>query len=129
MTTRRGVLVNDIRPFPGLRFDEEVAGPLADLLCPPYDVISPMDQVRLLGKSPNNVIRLELGLAYPEDNDADNRYRRATSTLERWLSEGVLKEDEPAIYLYEQRFAHAGAAMSRLSVIARLRLTPGAGGG
>lgn len=116
--------MNDIRPFSGLRYDEQVAGPLSDLVCPPYDIISPVEQLELHGRSPNNMIRLELGLEYPEDDTSSNRYRRATETLERWLTGGILKEDEPSVYLYEQRFPMNGAQVTRMSVIARLRLTP-----
>ena len=115
--------MNDIRPFRGLRFDETVAGPLGSLVCPPYDVISPLDQINLYGRSPNNIVRLELGLEFPEDDADSNRYTRAAGTLERWLSAGVLKvEQEPALYLYEQRFPMDGSDLVRRGVLVRLRL-------
>lgn len=117
--------MNDIRPFRGLRFDEIVAGPLGSVVCPPYDVISPLDQVNLYGRSPHNVVRLELGLEFPEDSMESNRYTRAAATMERWLSEGVLKaEQEPSFYIYEQRFPLDGASLVRRGLLARLRLAP-----
>ncbi len=117
--------MNDIRPFRGLRFDETVAGSLGSLVCPPYDVISPLDQINLYGRSPNNVVRLELGLEFPEDDADNNRYTRAAGTLQRWLSAGVLKPDqEPALYVYEQRFSMGGSDLVRRGLLARLRLAP-----
>lgn len=117
--------MNDIRPFRGLRFDEQVAGPLNDLLCPPYDVISPAEQQSLYDRNPHNVVRLELGMVHPEDGPDSNRYTRAAATLQAWLSEGVLKADPaPALYLYEQGFSHQGRTVARRGVLARLRLTP-----
>lgn len=117
--------MNDIRPFRGLRFDETVAGPLGLLVCPPYDVISPLDQITLYGRSPHNVVRLEFGLEFPEDVPESNRYSRAAETMERWLAEGALKaEEEPALYVYEQRFQLEGAARVRRGLLARLRLSP-----
>ncbi len=121
--------VNDIRPFRGLRFDERVAGRLADLLCPPYDVISPSEQAALHEKNPHNVVRLELGFELAEDGAGNNRYTRAAATLGRWLAEGVLKpEAEPAIYLYEQAFEVGATRFARLGVLARLRLEPWSAG-
>ncbi len=29
----------DVRPFPGIRYDPRKAGSLANLTCPPYDII------------------------------------------------------------------------------------------
>jgi len=117
--------MNDIRPFRGLRYNEAAAGPLGKLICPPYDVISPLEQLELHGRSLFNVVRLELGFQFPEDDALANRYTRAGSILNRWLSEGALRpEVEDSIYLYEQQFSYEGVAMSRRGVLAALRLTP-----
>ena len=115
--------MNDIRPFRGLRYDPARVGPLGEVLCPPYDVISPAEQAALHRKSPFNLVRLELGFENPGDDAADNRYTRASATLQRWLKEGVLREEsEPALYLYEQRFPHEGRLLVRWGVLAALRL-------
>ncbi|MEA2626999.1 MAG: hypothetical protein QOD06_3044, partial [Candidatus Binatota bacterium] len=55
----------DVVPFHGLRFDEPKAGPLADLVSPPYDVISDADRAALYARSPFNVVRLEEGVEEP----------------------------------------------------------------
>jgi uncharacterized protein (DUF1015 family) len=117
--------MNDIRAFRGLRFDEAVAGQLGSVICPPYDVISPLEQVELHGRGPHNVVRLELGLEFPEDDDGSNRYTRAADTMRRWLAEGVLKaEQAPALYLYEQQFPLDGSTIVRRGLLAALRLAP-----
>jgi len=116
--------MNDIRPFRGLRFDEAKTGPLGDVVCPPYDVISAEEQVRLHGRSIHNAVRLELGFEFAGDDAANNRYVRAADTLDRWLAGGVLRmEREPALYLYEQRFSHDGKVLVRRGVLAALRLS------
>ena len=47
-----------LKPFRALRYDEGAAGPLDDLVAPPYDVIGPEDLDRLLARSPWNAVRL-----------------------------------------------------------------------
>ncbi|MHB0868811.1 MAG: DUF1015 domain-containing protein [Chloroflexota bacterium] len=117
--------MNDIRPFPGLRFDETVVGPAGKVVCPPYDVISSLDQINLYGKNPFNAVRLELGLEFPEDDSSSNRYTRAATTLDSWLTRGALRpEDEPCLYLYEQQFELEERTLARRGLLANLRLTP-----
>jgi len=115
--------MNDVRPFRGLRFRETLVGALGEVVCPPYDVISPEEQRALHDRSPFNVVRLELGLQMPGDDASDNRYTRSALTLNRWLAEGALVEEkDPALYLYEQRFPHEGRTLARWGIFARQRL-------
>ena len=119
----------DVRPFRGLRYRPGVAANLADLLAPPFDVISPEAQRFLLRRHPANVVRLELGEERPDDTPKDNRYTRAAATLGRWLAEGILAVDpEPAFYLYDQEFFQGGRLLRRRSLLARVRLEPWAKG-
>jgi uncharacterized protein (DUF1015 family) len=115
----------DVRPFRGLRYRPDVAANLADLLSPPFDVISPEAQGFLLRRHPDNVVRLELGEERPDDTPQDNRYTRAAATLSRWLAEGILAVDpEPAFYLYDQEFFRGGQLLRRRALLARVRLEP-----
>ena len=41
-----------IIPFRGIVYNQAKAGAIADLVCPPYDIISPADQQELYRKSP-----------------------------------------------------------------------------
>ena len=49
-----------MRPFSALRYDPAVAGPLDDLVAPPYDVIDGGARSGYLARSPYNVVHLTL---------------------------------------------------------------------
>ena len=112
----------DVRPLPGIRYADGFD--LAALVTPPFDVIAPEAQARYYARDPHNIIRLELGRDEPGDDDLDNRYTRAASLFAEWRLHGVLRQDDPSIYLYEQRFTVEGTEFHRLSLLARVRLEP-----
>ena len=115
--------VAEIIPFHGLRYDEKVAGPLADLLCPPYDVISEGLREQLFQRSENNFVRVELGKPEPADDPVDNRYTRAKQALDEWAERGVLRHDAaPAFYLYDHYFELGGERLRRRGFFGALRL-------
>jgi uncharacterized protein (DUF1015 family) len=85
-----------IRPFVGIRYSSSIDP--ADVVCPPYDVISPGEQQRLHERHPNNAVRLELA-----KGAGAQKYRNAAATFEQWLASGVLVgEDASALYVYRQ---------------------------
>lgn len=97
----------EIRPFRALRFTE-TAGPIAELTCPPYDIIGESQRLSYLKRNPHNIIRLEL------PRDGEDPYAQAGETLREWLRDGILKQDDrPAFYVYEIEFTVGG--MSDLS--------------
>jgi uncharacterized protein (DUF1015 family) len=106
-----------IAPFPAWRYDASRVGVMADVIAPPYDVISPAEQAALYERSPYNVVRLILA------RDAE-RADAAAGTLRGWIDQGVLaQEAAPAVYLYSQRFTLPdGRARRRDGVLCRLRL-------
>jgi uncharacterized protein (DUF1015 family) len=113
----------DVVPFHGLRFDEAKAGPLGEVISPPYDVISDELRETLYERSPYNVVRLEEGREEPGDGAAANKYTRAKATLEDWLTTGVLTVDpSPAFYLYDHYFALGGQRVRRRGFLGALRL-------
>jgi uncharacterized protein (DUF1015 family) len=77
-------------------------GDLAAVISPPYDVIAPEAQARLLARHPRNSVRLDL----PEERPGDRsgaRYARAAADLAAWQQDGTLRRDpDEAIYPYEQ---------------------------
>ena len=115
-----------IRPLRALRYSNELVHDLADVVAPPYDVVSPEAQRRLLARDPRNVVRLDL----PEEqagDPPDERYRRAARTLSAWRSDGTLRRDpRPAIYPYEQAYQVPGTdrVATRRGVFARVGLEP-----
>ncbi|MFP4056088.1 MAG: DUF1015 domain-containing protein [Candidatus Brocadiia bacterium] len=115
----------ELKPFRGIRYASD-AGPLADLVSPPYDVIGPEDHVALCRRSPYNAVRLILGeRRRAEAPPADDWYERAKELYRAWLRQGILVPDpEPAFYLYVQRFNHQGERRQRTLVMGALRLEP-----
>lgn len=115
----------DIRAFRGFRYDLGRAGPLSDLVAPPYDVVDAALQQALYDRSPYNAIRLELTRDEPGDTATRNRYSRAAQTLSGWLNEGVLRQDTLRnLYVLEQEFAVEGRTYRRRGFMARVRLEP-----
>ncbi len=115
----------DLRPFRALRYRPETVGDLGLALAPPFDVIDAEEQRSLHGRSPHNVVRLELGEERPDDGPQENRYTRGVATLRDWRRSGVLiQEEQPAFYIYVQEFEHEGRRRRRTLLLARLRLEP-----
>ena len=52
----------EIAPFRGLRYNQQIIHDLAQVVIPPYDVISPEEQKDFHERNPYNFIRLELGM-------------------------------------------------------------------
>ena len=106
----------EVRAFPGVRYDEQIAGPLSDLICPPYDVISADERRLLLARSERNFVRIEL----PEPTPSG--YAAAARSLAEWRARGVLRVDQPSIYLHEHDFTLGGVRATRRGVFVALRL-------
>ncbi len=93
-----------LRPLCGLRYNTKKV-PISDVIAPPYDVISEVEQDELYHRNAYNVVRLILGKLYPSDDESHNRYTRARQFFEEWIRKEVLiKDDLPSFYLYEQSF-------------------------
>jgi uncharacterized protein (DUF1015 family) len=104
----------DAQPIQTLRYNPEVAGPLEDLIAPPYDVIDDELRAQLVARSPHNVVEIDL----PESYDG------AAETLAEWRERGVLtQEDEPAIWVLRQDYtAPDGSTRTRRGFFARVRV-------
>lgn len=114
----------EIQAFRGIRYDLGHVGSLSDVVCPPYDVISPQLQEELYRRHPYNFIRIELNRIEPTDDEADNRYTRAGRLFRQWQAEGVLfTEADPALYVYHQEFTVSGQSFVRRGFMARMRLS------
>ena len=115
-----------IAPFRGLRYNLNKIGSLGAVVTPPYDVINPAQQDKFYLNHENNIIRLILGKDHPGDNGLDNRFIRAAKTYKRWwIKEVLLRDSEPAIYLYEIRYPLNGhsAKITRKGFISLLKLS------
>jgi uncharacterized protein (DUF1015 family) len=106
--------VADIQPLRTLRYDTSVAGPLDDLIAPPYDVIDDAMRAELAAKSDHNVVELDL----------PGSYEGAAETLQEWRDEGALVEEaEPALWVLRQDYtAPDGSTRTRTGFFARVRV-------
>ena len=108
----------DVQPLRALHYDPEVVGSLQAVVSPPYDVIEPDDRARLAGRSPYNVVEIDL------PQGGDDPYADAAETLERWQREGaVVRDEEPAIWALVQDYtAPDGTQRTRRGLFARVRV-------
>jgi len=118
--------VATVRPFQGIRYDPQKVD-LARVVAPPYDVISPRDQVRYYQQDPHNVVRLIAGEVRLSDNPEDNKYTRAAGFFTEWLRKGVLRrEPGPCLYIYRHQFVDPGTGLthSRRGILGVVELEP-----
>lgn len=105
-----------VKAFRGIRFNTKRAGRIEQLVCPPYDIISEKQHKVYMEKNKNNIIRLEL----PQ---GENSYKSASKLYNTMKTNGVLiREDEPALYIYEETFNLLGQIYSIKGVIGRVKL-------
>lgn len=78
-------------PFKAIRYSEEFD--LSDVVCPPYDVISPRERERLKARHEYNFVNLVL---------PDEGYEAGATNLRNWLGQEVLKQDESeSLFVYK----------------------------
>ena len=111
-------------PFRAWRYDPRKAGDLNRLVAPPYDVVDAALQSRLHARSPHNIVRIDLGITTPSDNDCENRYTRAAAQLADWKAQGILARDtRPTMTFVEEKFTGPdGRTRTRHGFLALLRL-------
>jgi uncharacterized protein (DUF1015 family) len=85
-------------PFQGLRYRPEVA-PLAQVIAPPYDVISATERAHLASRHRANAVLVELPEA--DLSGRRDRYAVASELFTRWQADGILAVDPvPSLYPY-----------------------------
>jgi uncharacterized protein (DUF1015 family) len=113
----------EVTPFRGIRYSQSIVGDLAQVICPPYDVITPEQQKLYYKNSDYNAIRLEYSTESQEPTV--DRYQRAAITFKQWLKQGVLQADKSSsFYLHDHRFEYSGEKKVRRGLIARDKLEP-----
>ncbi len=113
----------EIRPFRGVHYNQSLVKDPAQVLCPPYDIITPQLQHQLYRQNEANFVRVEFGREFPQDTETDNRYTRALDTAVKWLEQGILKVDgEPSIYIHDHNFTYQGKKYRRRSITCLVKL-------
>src|ERR1041385_6096265 len=89
----------DVQPLRALHYDPTVAGRLADVVAPPYDVIDAKQRAALLERSPFNVVAIDLPQGEPDP------YAAASELFASWQAQGVLVRDKrPALWAHTQDY-------------------------
>jgi len=105
----------EIRPFKGIRYTEK-AGDLGNLVAQPYDKITAEMQKYYYAKSDYNYCHLTLPIE-------KNRYEISKERLEKWMKEGIFKQDEKlGFYVYYQDFEISGKKLVRKGFFAAVKL-------
>ena len=112
----------EIRPFKGLRYNSQKIK-LEEVITEPYDRIPPALQKDYYRRNPYNVVRIILGKDDDSEHSEKDKYKRAKIYLDEWEKDGLLiREDQDALYLYEQEFQVKGEKKKRTGIITRVKL-------
>ncbi len=104
-----------IRPFRPYRYTAE-AGPIAELVAPPYDVISEPERARLRALRDAGAIHAILPVG-------DEKYKVAAALLDDWKARDLIaREAQPSMYLYAQKFEVQGDTFERWGLLTSIRL-------
>jgi uncharacterized protein (DUF1015 family) len=107
--------VPTVKPFRALRYETAIAGPLDELVAPPYDVISSIERAEYLARSPYNIVHLTL----PDSPE------QAAADLAAWRSSGTLRsEDEAYWWVAQDSTGPDGVARTREGFAASVEATP-----
>jgi uncharacterized protein (DUF1015 family) len=106
----------EVQPLRALHYDPSVVGPLAGVVAPPYDVIDAGQRAALLGRSPFNVVAVDL----PEAGG--DPYAAAAELFESWQLQGALVRDrEAAVWAHTQDYVGPdGRTLSRRGFFCRV---------
>ncbi len=117
--------MSTIRPFSAVRYAPPASRDISTRLAPPYDILDEQDKRRFLAADPKNFVKVDLPHTPPKSAGPPAAYEASRRTLEQWLAEGTLIRDaQPMIYVYHQKFRYAGVPYTRKMFFARLRLEP-----
>ena len=109
----------DVEPLYALHYDLSKVGGLQPVAAPPYDVIDAAQRAELVGRSPYNVVEVDLPV-----NGADI-YGHAAEILARWNDDGIVVRDTtPALWALAQDYVGPdGTQRTRHGVFARVKVT------
>lgn len=101
-----------IAGFRGMLYNQNKISSMADVITPPYDVISEQEQRQYRLRSQYNIVRLIL-------NTEADPYEAAAKLFRQWQGERVLMRDgDPTVYIYQQEFKIKSKIMTRTGFIA-----------
>jgi uncharacterized protein (DUF1015 family) len=115
----------EIIPFRGILYNPSKIDNMANVIAPPFDIISEQEQLEYHESHPHNIIRLTLGKTHESDTSTNNRYTRSADCFNKWLSEHIMELDKtPAFYLTAMEFPFENRIVTRYGLIALVGLEP-----
>lgn len=94
----------NIKAFCGYRYNPQKIENLGSVMAPPYDTVSDEEREFYCKANEHNIIKVSKGAGADGDDENNNVYTRARDYLNQWINDNILiKDEKPAIYLYEQR--------------------------
>ncbi|MDH3725636.1 MAG: DUF1015 domain-containing protein [Thermoleophilia bacterium] len=107
----------EVHPFRALQYDQSVAGPLGELVSPPYDVITPEQREGYLAASDHNAVRLILPQV---------AYEEVSQLIADWKAAGAIAQAaEPIMVGWTQTFRlNDGSEHTRNTIVATVGLEP-----
>ncbi len=91
----------EVKPFLAIIYNYEKVCQPRKVICPPYDIIPPLQARTYRRLSSYNMIHLTL----PKDASGQNQYQKAARFFRSWFKKGIFSQDKkPAIYFYQQEF-------------------------
>jgi uncharacterized protein (DUF1015 family) len=114
----------EIRAFRGWRYSGGLDGDVSPYIAPPYDILSASDKQRLLAKSKDNVVAVDLPHVPAKELGPHEAYTAAAERLEQWRASGVIRQEaRRSIYVSEQTYTWAGRTYARQAMICGVRAT------
>ena len=114
----------NIKAFCGYRYNPEKIENLGLVMAPPYDTVSDEERQEFFDSDEHNIIRISKGIETDSDNETNNVYTRASDYLNKWIEEQILiKDDMPALYLYEQRVNYKQTTFVNHGIVSLLELS------
>ena len=116
--------MSDIRPFTAIRYATQPGQrDISTRLAPPYDVLDQKDKDALLKPDGRNFVKIDLPFIPPKSAGPAEVYQQANQQLNDWLADGTMVRDgEPGVYVYHQKYDYAGVSYVRKMFFARLRI-------
>jgi len=118
--------MSTIRPLSAIRYATDATSrDLSTRLAPPYDVLDAEDKAALLGADPRNFVKVDLPHIPPKFAGPPEAYEASRRQIEEWFADGTMVRDpEPACYVYHQAYAYNGIDYVRKMFFAGLRIEP-----
>ena len=114
----------NIKAFCGYRYNSEKIENLGLVMAPPYDTVSDEECKEYCNADEHNIIKISKAIETDSDNETNNVYTRAGEYLNKWIEEQILiKDEKPAIYLYEQKVNYKNTLFVNHGIVSLLELS------